>query len=55
METEYLAYCSTDGIWNGGAETVNNLIEMARRVARSFTNPNNYRLAMLLIGGAFDT
>jgi transposase len=52
---EYLAYWSTDGVSNGGTEAVNNLIELARRVARGFTNPNNYRLRMLLIGGAFDT
>ena len=30
---------------------VNGLIELARRVARRFRDPDNYRLRMLLIGG----
>ena len=36
---------------NGGTEAVNGLIELARRVARGFRDPDNYRLRMLLIGG----
>jgi len=50
---EFLAYWTTGRTSNGGTEAVNNLIELHRRVARGFTNPHNYRLRMLLIGGAF--
>ncbi len=39
------------GANNGGAESINGLIELARRVARGFRNPDNDRLRMLLIGG----
>jgi transposase len=41
----------TDGASNGGTEAVNGLIELHRRIARGFRNPENYRLRMLLIGG----
>ena len=51
---EFLAYWMTGRTTNGGTEAINNLIELARRVARGFTNPHNYRLRMLLIGGAFN-
>jgi len=44
-------YFTTSGANNGGTEAINGLIELARRVARSFRNPDNYRLRMLLIGG----
>ncbi len=38
----------------GGLQiTVNGLIELHSRVARGFRNRDNYRLRMLLIGGAF--
>ena len=47
----FLAYFSTGGANNGGAEAVNGLIELHRRVARGFRNRQNYRLRMLLIGG----
>jgi transposase len=47
----FLAYFTTDRSTNGGTEAVNGLIELHRRIARGFTNRNNYRLRMLLIGG----
>lgn len=47
----FLGYFTTTGANNGGAEAINGLIELARRVARGFRNPENYRLRMLLIGG----
>jgi len=50
----FLAYWSTDRSSNGGTEAVNGLIELARRVARGFTNYDNYRLRMLLIAGGLD-
>lgn len=39
---------------NAGAESINNLIELHRRIARGFRNFDNYRLRCLLIAGAFD-
>ena len=50
----FLAYWATDRSSNGGTEAVNGLIELARRVARGFTNYDNYRLRMLLIAGGLD-
>lgn len=47
----FLAYFTTHGANNGGTESINGLIELARRVARGFRDPDNYRLRMLLIGG----
>ena len=47
----FLAYFDTGRANNGGTEAVNGLIELHRRIARGFTNPENYRLRMLLIGG----
>ena len=47
----FLGYFTTAGANNGGTEAVNGLIELARRIARGFRNPDNYRLRMLLIGG----
>ena len=47
----FLGYFTTGGASNGGTEAINGLIELARRVARGFRNPDNYRLRMLLIGG----
>ncbi len=41
---------TTGGANNGGTEAVNGLIELARRGARGFRDPDNYRLRMLLIG-----
>jgi len=41
----------TGGANNGGTEAVNGLIELHRRIARGFRNPDNYRLRTLLIGG----
>ena len=51
----FLGYFTTDGANNGGTEAINGLIELARRVARGFRNPDNYRLRMLLIGGGLQT
>jgi transposase len=50
----FLAYWTTDRSSNGGTEAVNGLIELARRVARGFTNYDNYRLRMLLVAGGLD-
>ena len=47
----FLAYFTTGGANNGGAEAVNGLIELHRRVARGFRNRENYGLRMLLIAG----
>lgn len=47
----FLGYFTTGGANNGGTESINGLIELARRVARGFRDPDNYRLRMLLIGG----
>jgi transposase len=47
----FLGYFTTGGANNGGSESLNGLIELARRVARGFRDPDNYRLRMLLIGG----
>ena len=47
----FLGYFTTGGANNGGTEAINGLIELARRVARGFRDPDNYRLRMLLIGG----
>jgi transposase len=47
----FLGYFTTNRANNGGAEAVNLLIELHRRVARCFRNRENYRLRMLLIGG----
>lgn len=51
----FLGYFKTGGANNGGTEAINGLIELARRVARGFRNPDNYRLRMLLIGGGLQT
>jgi len=48
---EFLGYFDTSGANNGGTEAINGLIELHRRIARGFRNPDNYRLRMLLIGG----
>jgi transposase len=47
----FLAYFDTARSSNGGAEAINGLIELHRRIARGFRNRDNYRLRMLLIGG----
>ncbi|GGF48977.1 hypothetical protein GCM10010922_26080 [Microbacterium sorbitolivorans] len=52
--TAFLAYWTTNRSSNGGTEAVNGLIELARRVARGFTNYDNYRLRMLLVAGGLD-
>lgn len=45
------AYFTTDRANNGGTESINGLIEIARRIARGFRNRENYRLRILLITG----
>jgi transposase len=50
----FLAYFTTGRASNGGTEAINGLIELHRRIARGFTNRQNYRLRMLLIGGGLD-
>ena len=47
----FLAQFDTGRASNGGTEAVNGLIELHRRIARGFTNQDNYRLRMLLIAG----
>ena len=47
----FLGYFTTDGANDGGTECINGLIELARRIARGFKDPDNYRLRMLLIAG----
>ena len=49
-----LAYFTTGRASNGGTEAINGLIELHRRIARGFTNRQNYRLRMLLIDGGLD-
>jgi transposase len=51
----FLAYFDTGRANNGGTEAINGLIELHRRVARGFRNPDNYRLRMLLIGGGLSS
>jgi transposase len=50
-KTAFLAYFDTGRASNGGTEAINGLIELHRRIARGFTNRDNYPLRMLLIGG----
>ena len=50
----FLAYFTTGGANNCGAEAVNGLIELHRRVARGFRKRQNYRLRMLLIAGGLN-
>lgn len=52
---EFLGYFDTHRSTNGGAEAINGLIELHRRIARGFRNPDNYRLRMLLIAGGLHT
>ena len=47
----FLAHFDTSRANNGGTEAINGLIELHRRIARGFTNRENYRLRMLLIAG----
>jgi transposase len=48
---QYLGYFSTGGANNGGTEAINGIIELHRRIARGYRNPDNYRLRMLLVAG----
>lgn len=48
---QFRGYFTTGGANNGGTKAINGLIELARRVALGFRNPDNYRLRILLIGG----
>ena len=49
--SRFLAYLDTSGASNGGAEAINGLIELHRRIARASRDSENYRVRMLLIGG----
>jgi len=37
----YLGYFTTGGANNGGAEAINGIIELHRRIARGYRNPTN--------------
>jgi transposase len=50
----FLAYFTTGGSSNGGAEAINGIIELHKRLARGFRNRDNYRLRMLLAAGGLD-
>jgi hypothetical protein len=50
----FLAYFDTAGASNGGTEAVNGLIELHRPDRTRFTNRDNHRLRMRLIGGELD-
>ena len=50
----FLAYFTTARSSNGGAEAINGIIELHRRIARGYRNPDNYRLRMLLVAGGLD-
>jgi transposase len=50
----FLAYFTTDRSSNGGAEAINGIIELHRRIARGYRNPDNYCLRMLLVAGGLD-
>ena len=52
--TPFLAYPTTERSNNGDTEAVNGLIELARGVARGFTDFDNHRLRTLLIEGGLD-
>lgn len=47
----YRGYFTTGGANNGDTEAVNGIIELHRRIARGYRNPDNYRLRMLLAAG----
>lgn len=48
---QFLAYFTTHRANNGGTEAINGVIELHRRIARGFRNPDNYRLRMILAAG----
>ena len=48
----FLGYFTTSGANNSGTEAINGLIELARRIARGFPNPDNYRPRLLLTGNS---
>jgi hypothetical protein len=48
---QFLAYFTTSRANNGGTEAVNGIIELHRRIAGGFRNPDNYRLRMILAAG----
>lgn len=51
----FWAYWTTNRSSNGGTEAASGLIELARRIARGFTNYDNHRLCMLLIADRLNT
>jgi transposase len=48
---QFLAYFKTGRASNGGTEAINGVIELHRRIASGFRNPDNYRLRMILAAG----
>ena len=52
--TTYLGYFTTERPNNGGTQTINGVIELHQRIARSYRNRDNYRLRMLLLAGGLD-
>ena len=48
---QFLAYFTTSRANNGGTEAINGIIELHRRIARGFRNPDNYRLRMIPAAG----
>ena len=48
---QFLAYVTTARADNGGAEAVNGIIVLDRRIARGFRNPTIYRIRMILAAG----
>ena len=51
-KSQYLGYFRTGGANNGGAEAINGIIELHRRIACGYRyrSPDNYRL-LLVAGG----
>lgn len=49
-----LAHFTTGRSNNGPTEAINGLIELHRRIARGYSNPANYRLRMILVGGGLN-
>lgn len=54
FQEAFLGYFTTGGANNGDTEAINGLIELARRVARSFHSPENYHLKTLLVGSGLN-
>ena len=50
-KTAFFACFDTGRASSGGTQAIDGLMELHRRIARGFTNRDNYRLRMLLIRG----